>query len=172
MPALIQCALTGKIVLKGKAMNHTTLLDEYHAGPQKLRDAIDGMTDEEINAAPIPGKWSTRQIICHIADFEPVYADRMKRIIVEENPTMFGGDPDVFAAGLAYNERDIEEELQLLEAVRKHVARILRTLKPEQFERTGNHSEDGPISLDVLLQRITNHIPHHIAFIEEKRAAL
>jgi len=152
-------------------MNHTTLIDEYLAGPQKLRDAIDGMTDEEIDAAPIPGKWSTRQIICHIADFEPVYADRMKRIIVEENPTMFGGDPDVFAAGLAYNERDIEEELQLLEAVRKHVARILKTLKPELFERTGNHSEDGPISLEVLLQRITNHIPHHIAFIEEKRAA-
>ena len=40
-----------------------------------------------------------------------------------------------------------------------------------QFERTGNHSEDGPISLELLLQRITNHIPHHIAFIEEKRAA-
>ena len=153
-------------------MNHPTMIDDYLTGPQKLRDAIDGMTDEEINAAPIPGKWSTRQVICHITDFEPVYADRMKRIIVEENPTMFGGDPDVFAAGLAYNERDIEEELQLLEAVRKHVARILKTLKPIQFERTGNHSEDGPISLEVLLERITNHIPHHIAFIEEKRAAL
>ena len=152
-------------------MNHTTLIDDYLAGPQKLRDAIDGMTDEEIDAAPISGKWSTRQVICHIADYEPIYADRMKRIIVEENPTMFGGDPDVFAAGLAYDERDIEEELQLLEAVRKHVARILKTLKPEQFDRTGNHSEDGPISLEVLLQRITNHIPHHIAFIEEKRAA-
>ena len=96
----------------------------------------------------------------------------MKRIIVEENPTMFGGDPDVFAAGLAYDERDIEEEIQLLEAVRKHVARILKTLKPEQFERIGNHSVDGPLSLEMLLQHITNHIPHHIAFIEEKRAAL
>jgi len=153
-------------------MNHSALIDEYLAGPQKLRDAIDGMTDEQIDAAPIPGKWSTRQVICHITDFEPVYADRMKRIIVEENPTMFGGDPDVFAAGLAYDQRDIEEELQLIAAVRKHVARILKSLKPDQFERTGNHSEDGPISLEVLLQRITNHIPHHIAFIEEKRAAL
>ena len=153
-------------------MNDAALIDEYLAGPQKLRDAINGMTDEEIDAAPISGKWSTRQVICHISDFEPVYADRMKRIIVEENPTMFGGDPDVFAAGLAYDERDIEEELQLLEAVRKHLARILKTLKPEQFERTGSHSEDGPISLRVLLQRITNHIPHHISFIEEKRAAL
>jgi hypothetical protein len=152
-------------------MNHATLIDEYLAGPQKLRDAIDGMTDGQINAAPIPGKWSTRQIICHIADFEPVYANRVKRIMAEENPTMFGGYPAVFAAGLAYDERDIEEELQLIAAVRRHVARIMKTLKPEQFGRIGEHSVDGPISLEVLLQRITNHIPNHIAFIEEKRAA-
>ena len=71
-------------------MNHTTLIDEYLTGSQKLYDAIDGMTAEQIDAAPIPGKWSTRQIICHIADFDAVYADRMKRIIVEEIPTMFG----------------------------------------------------------------------------------
>ena len=153
-------------------MSHEALIDDYLAGPQKLRDAIAGMTAEQLDAAPIPGKWSTRQIICHIADFEPVYADRMKRVIIEDNPPMMGGDPDVFAAGLAYDQREIEEELQLITAVRKHVARILKTLQPEQFERTGKHSVDGPLSLAALLQRITNHIPHHIAFIDEKRAAM
>ncbi len=153
-------------------MNHAKLIDEYLAGPQRLRGAIAGMTPDQIDAAPIPGKWSTRQIVCHIADFEPVYADRMKRVIVEDNPTMFGGDPDEFAARLAYDSRDITEELQLIEVVRKHVAHILHNLRPEEFQRTGRHSVDGPISLETLLQRITNHIPHHIAFIEEKRAAM
>lgn len=148
------------------------LIDEYLAGPQKLRDAIAGMTSEQIDAAPIPGKWSTRQIICHIADFEPVYADRMKRVIAEEMPTMFGGNPDAFAARLAYEQRDIEEELQLIETVRRHVARILRTLNPEDFQRQGNHSERGPLTLEKLLSSVTNHIPHHIRFIEEKRAAM
>ncbi len=95
----------------------------------------------------------------------------MKLIMAEENPTMFGGYPAVFAVGLAYDERDIEEELQLIAAVRRHVARIMKTLQPEQFGRAGEHSVDGPISLEVLPQRITNLIPNHIAFIEEKRAA-
>jgi uncharacterized damage-inducible protein DinB len=148
------------------------LIDNYLAGPDKLREAIAGMTDAQINAAPIPGKWSTRQIICHIADFEPVYADRMKRVIAEETPTLFGGDPDLFAARLAYDRRDIAEELQLIESVRKHVASILKTLKPEDFQRTGNHSQRGPLTLETLLANVTNHIPHHIKFIEEKRAAM
>ena len=48
------------------------LIDQYAAGPQTLRDAIAGMTLDQIDAAPVPGKWSTRQVICHLADFETV----------------------------------------------------------------------------------------------------
>jgi hypothetical protein len=153
-------------------VNYRDLINDYARGPQSLREAIAGMTPEQIDAAPIPGKWSTRQIICHIADFEPVYADRMKRVIAEENPPLRGGDPDLFAAKLRYDDRDIEEELQLIEAVRKHTARILRALPDEAFQRTGEHSADGKLSLETLLRRITGHIPHHAKFIAEKRAAL
>jgi uncharacterized damage-inducible protein DinB len=147
-------------------------IENYLAGPQLLRDAIAGMTAEELYAQPIPGKWSTMQVICHIADFEPIYADRMKRVIAEDNPPLRGGDPDVFAAKLAYEERNIEEELDLIVAVRRHVTRILKTLPAETFQRTGLHSVDGPITLETLLKRITGHIPHHVRFIQEKRQAL
>ena len=58
-------------------------IEDYLAGPEQLRQAIQGMTDAELDAAPVPGKWSTRQVVCHIADFEPVYADRMKWVLVE-----------------------------------------------------------------------------------------
>ncbi|MEQ8789944.1 MAG: DinB family protein [Pirellulaceae bacterium] len=153
-------------------MDHAALIDEYLAGPQQLRNAIAGMTDELIDAAPVPGKWSTRQVICHIADFEPVYADRIKRALAEEEPTIFGGDPDAFAARLAYDQRDIEYELQMIESVRKHVASILRTLKPGDFQRRVMHSEAGPLTLEQLLVNITKHIPHHVEFIKEKREAL
>ncbi len=43
---------------------------------------------------------------------------------------------------------------------------ILRSLRPEDFLRKGNHSEAGPITLEKLLTNITNHIPHHVKFIE------
>ena len=78
----------------------------------------------------------------------------------------------LFAARLAYHDRNAEEELLLIELIRKQVARILRTLKPEDFQRRGIHSESGPLTLETLVQRITGHIPHHVRFIEEKRKAL
>jgi hypothetical protein len=152
--------------------DNARLIDDYAAGPRLLRDAVAGMTREQLSARPVPGRWSSLEVVAHIADFEPVYADRMKRIIAENEPTMFGGDPDAFAARLAYQSRDVETELAMIDAVRRHVAQILRTLESADFDRVGRHSTDGPLTLATVLQRIAAHIPHHIPFIMEKRQAL
>jgi hypothetical protein len=73
---------------------------------------------------------------------------------------------------LAYDQRDVEVELDFIEVTRKHMGAILRSLVASDFQRQGNHSEAGLITLETLLTNITSHIPHHLKFIEEKRAAL
>ncbi len=93
-----------------------TLIDEYLAGPQMLRQAVAGMSREQLLARPIAGKWSTLEVICHLADFEIVGADRIKRVIAENEPTLLGGDENAFAARLAYRQRDADEGLLLIDA--------------------------------------------------------
>lgn len=149
-----------------------TLLNNYAAGPELLRTAVADVKESEFDALPISGTWSIRQVICHLADFEAVNADRMRRIIAEDNPTLRGADPDAFAAKLGYSQRDVEEELSLIELTVSQMLRILKSCDIEDFLRTGVHSEDGPLTLESLIERTTNHIPHHIAFIEAKRKAL
>lgn len=147
-------------------------IDRYASGPEMLRAAIAGLSDSQLKLPVPPGKWSCLEVVCHISDFELVYADRIKRVVAEDRPTLFGGDPDQFAARLAYNQRDIDEELSLIESVRHHVTRFLRTLDQEAFQREGIHSVDGPISLATLVKRIANHIPHHVDYIQQKRSNL
>jgi uncharacterized damage-inducible protein DinB len=153
-------------------MKYNALIEHYLAGPDLLRRAVAGMTKEQLLARPIPGKWSTLEVVCHIADYEPIYADRMKRVIALNEPELLKGDPGLFAARLAYHQRDTEEELGLIEMTRRQMSRILRALNPEDFERRGAHSRDGALTLENLLQRITDHILHHVRFIEEKRRAI
>lgn len=148
------------------------LLKHYERGPELLREAVLQAEDEQFPLKPIPGKWSIQEVVCHIADFEPIYTDRMKRVLVEDNPTMFGGNPDVFAAGLHYEQRNVHEELDLIAVVRSQMARILRNTDIEDFQRTGVHSEAGPLTLETLLERVTGHIPHHVKFVHEKIAAM
>jgi uncharacterized damage-inducible protein DinB len=148
------------------------LIESYLAGVQTLRRAVAGMTCEQLVARPVPGKWSTLEVVCHLADFEPVYADRMKRVLALDNPPLLGADENRFAAALAYHERDLEEELAIVERTRSQMARILRAQKDDALGRVGEHNERGPQTLERLLTTITDHITHHCRFIQEKRRAL
>jgi hypothetical protein len=149
-----------------------SMIESYLAGPRTLRQAIAGMTDEQLRARPVPGKWSTREVVCHLVDFDPILADRMKRILAEDRPQLLGADQNRFAAALAYDQRDIEEELALLEHTRSQLARILRNQPDSVLQRVGVHNERGPLTLAQLLTIASGHIPHHVQFIVEKRRAL
>ncbi len=152
--------------------NLSQLLDEYAAGPAALRKAVSGMSHEQLTARPVAGKWSTLEVTAHLADFDPILADRVKRILALDNPTMVGADENRFAAALAYHDRDLEEELSLIERTRSQLARILRKQTDDVLRRTGVHSERGPMTLERLLTAAVRHIPHHVQFIREKRKAL
>jgi uncharacterized damage-inducible protein DinB len=148
------------------------LMDDYVAGTGQLREALLGMTPEQLAARPIEGKWSTQEVVCHLVDFEIINSERIQRTIAFDNPTVFGADPDPLSKRMHYDKRDVEAELVLLESLRRHMATILRNLSAEQWNRPVMHSEDGQLTLQQLVERTTRHVPHHLPFIAEKRAAL
>jgi uncharacterized damage-inducible protein DinB len=150
----------------------TELIDSYVAGADQIRKAVAGMTREQLRARPVAGRWSTLQVVAHIADFEPILAERMKRIISHERPLLMVADENLFVNELAYEDRDVNEELAVIDSTRQQMARILRKLPPEKAAKAGVHSQKGLVSLEAVLTSAVNHIPHHVKFIEEKRRAL
>ncbi len=148
------------------------LINDYLAGPKVVREAVAGMTHAQLLTRPVAGKMSTLEVICHLADFEPIMADRMKRVIAEDNPTLLGADENRFLAALAYHDRDLEEELVIIDRTRSQLGRILAKLPAASLQRTGTHNERGPLSLENLLTLAINHIAHHVKFIHQKREAL
>lgn len=152
--------------------NLQSLITQYLDGVTQLKSAVAGMSREQALARPVAGKWSTLEVVAHLADFDPILADRMKRVIAEESPMLVGADENKFAAALAYHDRDLAEELAIIEATRSQLARILRRLPESALARVGQHTERGPRTLQQLLEGAINHIPHHVKFIQEKRQAL
>lgn len=143
----------------------------YKKGAADLRAAVAGMTREQLTARPVPGRWSTLEVVAHIADFEPVMSDRICRLIAIDDPTLMAADENDFMAKLT-PDRDVSEELAVVEAIRAKTARLIAALTPEQLARTGTHSVKGPVTLEQVIRTATGHIPHHLPFIAEKRAAL
>jgi len=148
------------------------LIEEYLAGPKVLRQAVAGMTREQLLARPIAGKWSTLEVVCHLADFDPILADRMKRVIAEDNPTLIGYDENKFATNLFMDEQSAEDAVKITSLNRQNFARVLRKLPDSAFARAGMHNERGRTTLLDLLKTYTNHLDHHLSFIHAKRAAM
>ena len=148
------------------------LVTDYLDGAKQLRAAAGGLTPQQATERPIPGKWSVLEVVCHLADFEPIYVDRMKRIIALERPLLIGADEVLFAKNLAYHHRDLEEELATIDLARRGFARVLRSLPETVLQRTGVHNERGMTTLEEMLVLCNKHLRHHTAFVVEKRRAL
>jgi uncharacterized damage-inducible protein DinB len=154
------------------ASSRDAMIDDYLASLPRLRRAVSDLSPEQLRARPVPGKWSTLDVVSHLVDSEQAWCHRMKRVIAEDRPLLIGYDETRFTAALPYDEADLEEELTLLEKMRRQMARILRGLPESAWSRTGVHNERGLMTLEEMLRAEAEHVPHHLAHILEKRRAL
>ena len=149
--------------------------DLIHACEQqinKLRLSVRGMTAEELLSRPIPGKWSTLEVVSHIADTEIYLTDRIARALALDRPLLIGVDERPYPERLNYQSFDVNEQLDLFTALRRHVVRILRGQTSAAWQRTAIHSESGVVNVRQLVFHAIRHVQHHLKFIAEKRNAL
>jgi hypothetical protein len=148
------------------------LISDYARGIDELRAAVAGMTAEQVLLRPVPGKWSTLEVVAHLADSEVYFTDRIERTIVLDHPLLMGVDERNYPERLNYQAFDLGEQLDLFAALRRHATRILRLQPAATWQRTAVHSETGLVNLRQLVQQATRHARHHLPFIAEKRAAM
>jgi GNAT superfamily N-acetyltransferase len=129
------------------------------------------MSGEELRLRPVAGKWSTLEVVCHIGDTEQFFADRMKRTLAMNRPLLVGADGWLYPEAVRYHDRDLDEELGLVDLTRRQMARVLKQVHEQAWGRTAIHTETGLVTLWQLLLHASRHLKHHVRFIEEKRQA-
>ena len=147
------------------------LLERFRRGPELLAVVLTGVFGEEEDFAPAPGKWSTRQIVAHLADAELVAAHRFRQMLAEDNPTLVAFDQDKWTANLDYGKRKPKQSLETFRRVRAENYDLLKDMPPAAFERTGNHTERGKISVLNLLEGMAEHAESHARQLQALREA-
>src|ERR687898_1759087 len=87
------------------------LVERYKEGTRVFAEAIEGITDGELDARPAPDEWTAREVVHHMADSEMTSAIRLRRLIAEDAPTIQGYDQEDYAQRLFYSERPIESSV-------------------------------------------------------------
>ena len=106
------------------------------------------------------------------ADADLVIADRIKRMIAEDQPVLLAFDENAWITRLDSQSMPLEEAVSLLTANRQWVTRILRKCSETDFARAGMHSEAGRKTLADLVAGAVGHVDHHLRFLYGKRASL
>ena len=149
-----------------------SVLDRFADGGPLLVQAASSLSPEQARERPIPGTWSIAEVVAHLLDSDLVLADRMKRIIAEDSPTLQAFDENAWIDRLDSNAMPVDEAAALFAAHRRWMVRVLKARDEAAFARSGVHSEAGRQTLAEILARATNHLDHHLKFLYAKRAKL
>jgi DinB family protein len=140
-------------------------IDDIAAAPARLRAAVQGLDDAQLDTPYRPGGWTVRQVIHHVPDSHMNSYIRFRLALTEDEPAIKPYDEVKWAELHDASTAPVGVSLQLLEALHVRWVVLLRSLSETDFSRRFNHPEDGVQRLDTALAAYAWHGKHHAAHI-------
>jgi uncharacterized damage-inducible protein DinB len=134
------------------------------ATAQELAGRTGGWSAEAADRQPAPGKWSAREIVCHLADTEIAFAFRLRQALAEPNHVIQPFDQDAWAA--RYDAYDLPSALQLFATLRGWNIQLVKSLTPEDFKHPLSHPERGAMTFRTLVETMAGHDLNHLGQIQ------
>jgi hypothetical protein len=141
-----------------------TPLEVISATPSRLAQLLEAIGPERLVAPPAPGKWSARDIVCHLSDCEIAFGFRLRQTLAEDNHVIQPFDQDRWAKG--YAASDARLALAALSALRAWNIALIESVKPPDLSKPVTHPERGTMTFQTIVETMAGHDRNHIKQIE------
>ena len=149
---------------------HRAAISDIAELPARMREAVTGLSDPQLDTPYRDGGWTVRQVVHHIADSHLNAYARVKLALTEDSPHVKPYDENLWSA-LPDSRMPIAPSLSILDGVHARWVALLCSLEPAQFGHTMRHAEyREPLTLDFVLQQYAWHCRHHVAHVTTLRA--
>ena len=140
-------------------------LEVIAATPAKLSALMDAIGSERAEQPRAPGKWSAREIVCHLADCEVAFAFRLRQTLAEARHVMQPFDQEAWAK--RYASYSVEAALATFSALRQWNLALVRSLGAADLARPVYHPERGDMKLQTIVETMGGHDRNHLKQVEE-----
>jgi uncharacterized damage-inducible protein DinB len=144
-------------------------IEEIAQLPASLRQAVQGLSEEQLDTPYREGGWTIRQVVHHLADAHMNAYIRFKLALTEETPTIKPFDEAEWAELPDGKSAPAEVSLALLEALHDRWVRLMKAMSPADFERMIDHPEAGKMALSLVAALYAWHGRHHVGHITALR---
>src|SRR3954454_2020530 len=147
-----------------------------HIGTRQPREVIESTAPElhrlagriggaRLTTPRAPGKWSARDILCHLADCEIVFAFRLRQALAEDHHAIQPFDQEKWAR--PYDTQPADAALATFETVRRWNLALLKAVTPAQMAKPVVHPERGEMTFETIVETMAGHDLNHVKQLEE-----
>src|SRR4051812_23519244 len=137
--------------------------------PGRLRDAIEGLSEKQLDTSYRPGGWTVRQVVHHLADSHMHSYIRTKFALTTSEPTIMPYDENLWAMMKDAKSGPLEPSLSLLDGLHARWVQLLESLTDAEWRKQFKHPERGLVALAVNASIYAWHGRHHTAHITALR---
>lgn len=141
------------------------LIAVIEAAPARFREAVAGLDDAQLDTPYRPDGWTVRQVVHHAAESHMHATLRFRWALIDDNPAVKAYEEAKWAELYDSRTLPVAPSLAILDGLHARWTSLLRSMSGEQFARTFQHSEIGPLRLDQVLGIYAWHSRHHAAHI-------
>jgi len=136
---------------------------------RRLYEASASLGAAGIEWRPAPNKWNAREILCHLADCEIVFAFRLRQTLAEDHHRIQPFDQEKWAG--TYGGRDIRIALDVFSSVREWNVALVRSASPAQLTKKVTHPERGEETFQTIVETMAGHDLNHLGQVEKIMAS-
>jgi uncharacterized damage-inducible protein DinB len=137
--------------------------------PKTLVNLVDQVKPDHYDDKTDPERFTLRELIAHLADFDDVFLDRLR--LAQESPgaKVVSLDPDERAVEKHYANRDVRHELDVFENRRRDLVEFLSGLSVEDWQKEFHHPDLGDVTIEsyanIILAHDLSHVSHASSYL-------
>ncbi|HEY1808364.1 MAG TPA: DinB family protein [Acidobacteriaceae bacterium] len=139
------------------------------ATPSRLKNLARTLGPGRITEPPAPGKWSPREILCHLTDCEIAFAFRLRQTLAEDHHVIQPFDQERWAA--PYPGIDANEALATFSLLRRWNLLLIESALPEHARKPVTHPERGAMTFSTIVETMAGHDLNHLGQLERIAAS-
>ena len=149
-----------------QSINSEAYLNTYH----QLKEAVEGLTHDQLTWRPGPGKWSITEVLSHLADHNIIVSFRIREILADSTAILPRFDQDAWVAGSKANDGKVDDIIEVFRALLQYNNLLFGRLSTEDLQKTGVNFKGETITLPIIAHAFVQHVQSHLGQIATIKA--
>ena len=126
-----------------------------------------GPEDPIWDFSPDPLRFSLREVVAHLADWEPIWLERFTRANTESRPFLPSVDEGQLAITGDYKHRDPVACVAAYKSGRIKLVSYLESLGTADWNKIAEREFVGPLTIQMMATYVLSHDGYHLAQVVE-----